>query len=78
MKFPLTYFLLVRIVLASFPGLHAQLLSLEVRTASNKSWAWRPGNEATLFMAIVLERRALSVSYVWLYIIVLSSVVCYL
>ena len=28
--------------LASFPGLHASFC-----TASNKSWAWRPGNEAT-------------------------------
>jgi len=36
---------------ASFPGLHAQLVSLAVRkafcTASDKSWEWRSGNEAT-------------------------------
>ena len=45
-----------RYALASFSGLHAQLLSLAVQkaglpwphfcTASDKSWAWRPGNEA--------------------------------
>ena len=32
-------------LVASFPGLHAQLLSLAV---SNKSCAWRPGNEARM------------------------------
>ena len=31
----------------SFSGLHTQLLSLAFRTASDKSWAWRPGNKAT-------------------------------
>ena len=36
----------IRTYIASFPGLHAQLLSLAVRIASDKSWAWRPGNEA--------------------------------
>jgi len=33
------------ILLASFPGLHARLLSLAVRKVG-RSWAWRPGNEA--------------------------------
>jgi len=29
------------VLVASFPGLHAQL-------SSDKSWAWRPGNEASV------------------------------
>ena len=51
-------------IIASFPGLHAQLLSLprpafvacmqyvlqatKAGRGSDKSWAWRPGNEAII------------------------------
>ena len=43
----------INILLASLPGLHTQLLSLAVprfafHTASDKSWAWRPGTEANI------------------------------
>ena len=44
-------------ILGSFPGLHAQLLSFAVRafrTASDKSCAWRPENEAIVPIIIVV------------------------
>jgi len=63
-------------IIASFPGLHTQLLSLAVRTASDKSWAWRPGNEAIRIVSIITCMRTLRFCEWWICYPVL--VLCFL
>ena len=48
--------------IASFPGLHAQLLQ------ATKSWVWRPGNKARCCMQVLLKKNPLWMMGVYLYI----------